>query len=711
MKNNAFATSLAQLTEWLLLALVILAPLIVIPLTLNFIVHTKLYLFFTITLLIIILFLSNSLKTKTLRLIWNPVVAALLCWGLITLISAFAHSSYPVEALLGKGGVYLSLVLLVITGSSLLKKPAVNKLINALVIAGGLLTVSSLLQFLGFGSSKLISQLTGFQLASNLSFNLAGSPLIAAQVIGLALLGIGLTIVKKRVISSLHLLLTPILIFGLALHIWAVLPGQVAALRLLPWQASWSIALDALRSPKTALIGTGPESYTNTYLKFKPLWLNSHAYWQIVFNNASNLPLTLIVNLGISGLLSWLALVYTIIRQLKTSHQLKLSKASITAWLLAASLALQLFFPGNTVLFSLQAVFLAYWLQQQQSHSKLIQLKGLAMQVVTRLTNHQDRLGKNWFMLILTTGLLLTTLALAYGLGRSYLAFYQLYQAQQAALNNNLVMTYNHHRQAVKLNPYIDGLRRSYALVNLQLAQTLANKTELTDQDKQQITQLISQAIREAKAATLLDESDSQNWTILAEVYQNIINTADGADQWTVESYVQAIKLNPKNPLLRAQLGYLFFSQEKYQQAAQLFNQTIELKPDLPLGYYQLGLTLQQLNQPQQTLNLWQQALALLPPQSEDYQVLSEQISQLEQQLDKLTTNQAQPNPTAPNPATSSQLQTTKLGQELATDSAQLPSLTEQNLNTDDQELINQPADEPLNVSPEEKPTIEESDL
>ena len=77
-------------------------------------------------------------------------------------------------------------------------------------------------------------------------------------------------------------------------------------------------------------------------------------------------------------------------------------------------------------------------------------------------------------------------------------------------------------------------------------------------------------------------------------IYRNIINVASGADGWTVAAYRQAITRDPNNPILRLNLGGIYYSAKNYNEASRSFADAISLKPDWANAYYNLSYALYQ---------------------------------------------------------------------------------------------------------------------
>ncbi|MFA5776377.1 MAG: O-antigen ligase family protein [Patescibacteria group bacterium] len=81
----------------------------------------------------------------------------------------------------------------------------------------------------------------------------------------------------------------------------------------------WRGALNlAISSPKTFLIGTGPETFPYEFQKFRPASLNYSSEWNYILNKPHNYYLELLTQNGIIGLVIYLAIV---IKVLLTKHR------------------------------------------------------------------------------------------------------------------------------------------------------------------------------------------------------------------------------------------------------------------------------------------------------------------------------------------------------------------------------------------------------
>ena len=204
-----------------------------------------------------------------------------------------------------------------------------------------------------------------------------------------------------------------------------------------------------------------------------------------------------------------------------------------------------------------------------------------------------------------------------------------------AAQQNRGLQTYNLQQKAIQRNPFNDNYRISFSQTNFALANSIANQgeEELTDQDKQNIQQLISQSVASAKNAIAINRQNSTNWQNLAGIYRNLLNYAQNAGQWTISAYQGAINTFPTNPQLRLQLGSLYYSTGNYDQAIRHFNKAIDLKPDWANGYYNLSHAYQQKEDWVPAFLNMQQVLALVERDSDDYQKVQEELAALKEKL------------------------------------------------------------------------------
>ncbi len=667
-----------KVPKYLLLALVVLVSLAILPFFTNFMVTSKILVLFVIALAALALLIWQVLTKHSLEVPKSPLLLPLVAIGLATLASSLFTTRYPVEALLGMGGVYLAAVVVALTGGLLLKKGESRDFVTVVSVTGAVIGALTLIQSLGFGPSRLLNAAFGLDLPHTNLFNVIGSPFVAAQTLGIILLGLVGTFLIQRKLSKIELFSLPLIILGLAISVFAILPGKPASPLLLPFGVSWSVAVDVMKAPRSALIGVGAENFSAAYTQFRPSWTNSTPWWNNIFGQGFNTPLTLLATGGLLSLLAWLWLLITFLTHAKAW----MKESPFLTFFILGSFLVELFFPSNVVLLSLQAVAMAFLISTQQTGKTLIHLfKTVSFDFGSASTRSTVA---TFLPVVIAGGLFLLGL---FGVGRAYAASHYLYRSAIAAQKNDAVQTYELQLKARNMNPYLSLYRTNFAVTNLAIASALANKTDITEQDRTQVSQLVQQAITEAKASTVLRPDDTQSWRVLGQIYRNLIGSAEGADQWTVTSYVRAIELHPADPSLRLELGSIMYSLQKFDEASLLFQQAAELKPDYVNAYYNLANSLKQSNHLDQAKVAYQKTLSLLQADSEDYIKANQELAEVEKAL----AAQAEANPEAAT------------GSESAANS-QNNSLLKQNLTQTEQSVVNQPADN-LDVSEAANPT------
>ncbi|MCH7730516.1 tetratricopeptide repeat protein, partial [Patescibacteria group bacterium] len=207
--------------------------------------------------------------------------------------------------------------------------------------------------------------------------------------------------------------------------------------------------------------------------------------------------------------------------------------------------------------------------------------------------------------------------------------------ALDALVQNEATLTFNSMREAINLNPRVDRYHASYAQVNLALANSIASKDpeEITDEDRASIAQLIQQAIAEGKATVALNPQRAGNWEVLASIYRSIIPFAQGADQFAIQTYKQAVALDPVNPSLRINLGGVFYSLQNYNDAIRAFELAVLAKPDLANAHFNLSAALRENGEIEAAVEEMKLVLALVDRGTRDYELSKQELEKLNEML------------------------------------------------------------------------------
>jgi len=459
-----------------------------------------------------------------------------------------------------------------------------------------------------------------------------------------------------------------------------------------PFRLSWYATVEILKNPKTAFFGVGVDNFASIFTRVKDIAYNQSDLWQVFsFNFSRSAILHLFTETGILGLLVFSLLIFSVLKQLiatnlnqSQSISINLNKSLLISFIYL--LTCLFFFPPSLITWFLLFV--------------VIGLEGAKMPVSNDLggahfdfTSEEHAHGvRNTassdfdlsLLLPLYLGIVLFSFifltGFGYLLGRSYLAEIYFKKALDGVVKNDGKQAYENMRQAIILNPYIERFRLNFSQLNLLLANNIAAKasqpqekdkkpSQLSEQDRQNISQAIQAAIAEGKAAISLNPQKAQNWENLAQIYRNIINTAQGADVWTVSSYQRAIVADPQNPVYRLNLGGVYYSLGNFEEASKLFEQAVILKPDWPNAYYNLAWANYQKQNYQAAVAAMENVTRLLDPKKDkaDYDKTKQELEEFKKKLpqeEKQATEEGKTQPKltlpSPIPTTTPQIQLPK---------------------------------------------------
>jgi tetratricopeptide (TPR) repeat protein len=619
-----------QLINWIIIILVGLLPLFFLPLTSDFYDFNKNYLLMAGTLLLLGLWgVRMVLEKKVIFKITVfdlPVLAFALAYGAATLLS----SPNRIEALIlpGETGTILALALLYFIIINNLQAHKAKRIGHSLIVSGSILGLIALFQFIGLGEA--FSPVDWLKMKF---WTPAGNLLSLASFLSVVLVLVLIQIYslwekkgeKNNVVLPFYFFTSLLIGGGLLTSLYQLF--STAKPILLSYQNGWMIAIEALKNKP--LFGIGPGNFISAFNAFRPIGFNLTDQWALKFGYSANFYLQLLTTTGIIGALAVCLLVWKIIKEIKNVGRLTEQTGVFLGLILTLILALVI--PANFLLLLL--LFLLITLFGLHLPVKELSEESKILPVVIALPCFLLLIGGGWF------------------LGRTYAAELAFNQSLEALRQNQGTQTYNLLIKAISLNPYSENYRLNYSQVNLALANAIASQSDLTDQDRNNISALVQQAIREAKAVVTLNPQNANNWTNLALIYRQLINFADGAENWALTSYQQAIALDPFNPQLRIALGGVYYSLANWDEAVQQFQLAVQIKPDFANAHYNLSAAYREKGDFEKAVNAMESALSLVPADSADYQKASDELEALKKKLgEKAAATAEQPSETLQPP-------------------------------------------------------------
>lgn len=533
----------------------------------------------------------------------------LLLWGAY-ILSAYKNTPNKMEAFFLPGtatAITLGVLLYFIVNQL---EPKIKSNLKIVIFASAVFT--SLITLLATaGILKAIPQLPEFMKAT--TFNTVGSSLDVIILMALSLPAAVMLFMKEKDIAVKSLIGTAIalVVFSFMVALFNSLPSKQSSLRLPGFNTSWIVSVETLKNKP--ILGIGPGNYLTAFNLYRPLSYNNTDLWQVRFTSARSYLLTSFTETGLIGLAALVLIYYSFFvkakKSIKNLDELS-SYASIGLTLLAMA-----FFPIGAVLIIIFFLYLA------------ISSKTEEMGLSTMYSKGQSKLP----FLILYTPLIITIFVVFFYTTKVARAEYFYQQALNAVAVNDGRASYDTLRKAINTNPYVDRYRITYSQINLALANSIAANPNITDQDKQNITQLIQQAIREGKVAVSLNPQRSSNWEVLARIYQSIAPLAENANSFAAQSFQQAIALDPINPNLRITQGGIFYAAKDYQSAANIFTLAVSAKPDLANAHFNLSFAYQELGMLEDAIKQMSIVLSLVEKGSNDYEVAQKALTDMQE--------------------------------------------------------------------------------
>lgn len=445
---------------------------------------------------------------------------------------------------------------------------------------------------------------------------------------------------KDKFRKIFFFLASGVVLLSSLLSVYQMLPGKPGTPVVVDTQTSWSVAIDTLKA--SPLLGAGPANYLSAFTKYLPLSYNSTDLWANRFFSASSFVLTLVTEVGFLGLAAFVFAIFTMIKGVVknlrnlTSGNLKLEAGySLSLVLMVVGL---LTLPANIVV--IVAFFLIAALNTKDNE--------LTMNLSATSVKDGGEFASKLPAIVVSVVILgFSVYPMVVGV-KVIKGELHYKKAIDAILANNAKTAYDELRAAIASNDKVDRYHATFDQLDLALARGLASKKDITDQDKSTIAQLVQQAIAEAKATVALNPQRSANWELLARTYQSIIPFAQGADNFTIVSFNQAIALDPISPNLRIALGGVYYALGKYDDAINAFGLAVTAKPDLANAHYNLALAYNQKKDFDKALTEMNKVLSLVQPGSEDEKIAKAAVEQIQKNKPAAKTAEGSDNLTPP---------------------------------------------------------------
>ena len=452
--------------------------------------------------------------------------------------------------------------------------------------------------------------------------------------------------VFKRTLFDGRWMALPMFFLAVSLF-FVILNPQINFLTQKPNEISLSaqtnLQMDFRVLKKMPIFGSGPGTFSYDFSEFKNSDFSKTVLWNVTFNNGNSKVLTNLATIGILGILGLLALMGAVI--FYVGKFLLTEKSDSNQETFYAILGLGLFV-------SFASEVIAYFLQNSNLTLDFIFFFMIAVLVslVFDKKKEYELKPSSLTTLIVTFAF---TLIFIFGLGllilggQRYASEVSYYKGLKALQANKLDDGIKNIEIAASTNSGSDLYFRQLSQVYiLKIQDVLADKNMSQDDKTKNVQVLVANSVNAGKIATDINPKNSGNWMVRGYVYQSLNGLISDSQTWAINSYNEAIKLDPNNPYSLTQLGIVYYQNKDYQNAKTNLDKALELKPDYSNGLYFSGLTFDQLGQKDKAIEQFTALQQLNPDSKADIQKVIDNLKAGNGALDGLT--QQAPTPEAP---------------------------------------------------------------
>lgn len=348
---------------------------------------------------------------------------------------------------------------------------------------------------------------------------------------------------------------------------------------VLPWQLTLDVDTGVIKD--RPLFGVGPNNFSQAYIAYKPIAINSTNVWSAEFSYAFSLFATFIATQGVFGIITWL-LFFVFLGILWVRVLRNIPNDSHARFIITSSVSVSVFL----------------WIMAMvsvTSHSILLFMFimtaiGLSAGVKYSLLSPytlEPRIGSYSSKLLSVVILLLVVVGVVWGsVYVKDVSALGYFGSGVKALNidGDPIMADTLFSKAQKLNNSDIYLRARAEAGISQANKLMATVTATTPASTSQaiavqVVEIINSSIKYAQAAILNDPNNYYNYVSEARVSEIATGIRmEKAYENAVNSYTNAIRANPLNPSLYLNLAQLQASQNKLDDARKTIGAALQVK-------------------------------------------------------------------------------------------------------------------------------------
>jgi len=344
---------------------------------------------------------------------------------------------------------------------------------------------------------------------------------------------------------------------------------------------SYEIAFNTIKEgPKNILIGSGPGTWLNDFLKNRSVTFNEESIlWTSRLNYAGNYVSSLVATMGVLGTLSYFSLIIFSLMGFCLSEEKKNSIPYISA-IMAVLIGQFVYYQNTALMFLAWFIFGLGSVAWKDSLSKKFSIKE---------SFSSERMPE--FNLCFSIILILSSLFIVSGFyftTKEYLADNNYVKAQKAT---NLNDALSYLEKSVQQNPYRVIYRVVLSQAHLSYVYEESNKP-VEEQDAIIMQEKINKVFEQIDIL----ESDFSNYVNAWEIIGVVRRDIQGMAELAIEAFERALEIDKGNPTLYSEIGKLYTILGDLEKSRENFIKAQELKPNYIEAFLLEALTYEKEN-------------------------------------------------------------------------------------------------------------------
>lgn len=313
-------------------------------------------------------------------------------------------------------------------------------------------------------------------------------------------------------------------------------------------------------STKNFLIGTGPETFAESYYQYRPIEHNQTSEWELLYNKAHNEFLNFLSTTGLLGLASYLILLVVMIKVLGKDLTDTTKLALLAGWI---SIPITNFWGFSVVIVQLEMF--------------LLPAIAIALSKSEEKSQPSSSSGQTYAILITAA----VALWLMWLTGRYWMADIDYAKGQNAikgfqvtSEGTYLLSAYQNYTKAFSLNSGEPAISSELSVAAAYLANSLRETDATSAAQLAQIAVAASdKAIATSPHHPNYYKSRARTMILLSDLDHRYLQLA-------AEAMIKAGDISPTDPRIPFNLGVIYNYMEATPSAIEEFQKSLDLKPD-----------------------------------------------------------------------------------------------------------------------------------